>query len=117
MPNNTAIIGAIDEAKLVNATVGGEIVKEIDLGEIADALKGQTLQVCVNPPAFIAPLLWRDYENIPRDKMLLALSMMTGIPVDAWARWSDSFVSIVFAKARAMFLEYDVEMRKNYKAD
>ena len=116
MPNNNGLIQAIDDAGIVNADVVGEVVKTIDLGEMADVLKGQTLHVCVNPAAFIAPLLWKAYENVTRDQMLFALGVMTGIPASAWARWSDQFVSDIFYRVRALFFEHDEQLRKNSKA-
>lgn len=113
MPDNRTIIEAIDGAGLANASAIGEVVKEIDLGELADALKGQALKVCVNPAAYITPVLWQAMDEITREQMLAALRVMTGIPVEAWARWSDAFVAGVFARARTLFFEHDQELRKN----
>jgi hypothetical protein len=70
MPNNQTIADAVTSAGLVNASAAGEVVKTIDLGAFAESLKGQTLQVCVNPASYIGANLWRVVKDISREEML-----------------------------------------------
>jgi hypothetical protein len=116
VPNNTNIVAKIDDAGFVNANIAGEVIREIDLGEYSEKLTGVTLQVCVNPPAFLVKTLWATDDELTRAKIIAALAVMTGIPVNAFERWSDTLVATVFYRARGLFWDYDGELRKNLTA-
>lgn len=117
MPDNSATTKAIDNAGLVNSLVAGEVVKEIDLGEYSEKLKGVILKVCVNPPGVLAEALRSPTQDLTRAKMEAILSLMANIPTDALAHWPDTLVSDVFNRAYNFFWDYDAELRKNSLAD
>ncbi len=116
MPNNEGIAQAVANAGLVNSSVGGEIIREIDLGEVADILKGQMLKVCVNPASYVTPILYNAIKDISRAEMLRALSVLTGIPTATLEQWGDAFITEAYVRARTLFVTYDDELRKNSPA-
>jgi hypothetical protein len=102
MPNNGSII-----AELTN-----EVVRELDLGEYADALAGKKLQIQVNPPSIIEEVAGKDPKTVSRMTLCKVVSLFTNISPDAVAKFDDTLLYWVYGKSLQAYNDFHSSLKK-----
>jgi hypothetical protein len=103
MPNNKDLLAAL----------AVEVVRDLDLGEYADTLAGQRLQVRVNPPGVIEEVAGKALADLPREKIIVVVCLFIGSTPDEVGKLDDALLYWIYGKSLELYNSYHEQLRKN----